>query len=136
MLPIEEFEIYGKHLTGTETELELEQLMRNRFLKLKMRDRLRAEIGDTEDNITDVMRGVLLCYAVSAGIVSDPVVISRLNNYVTQMIAGYGGALVIMDVLEYDAESIFNHVKNRYFVAKEGVKNAKTREEIMQVDLD
>lgn len=116
--------------------MELDQLARERFLKLKMREKLAAEIGDCEDNVTDVLRGVLLCYAVSAKIVTDTVVIARLNNYVTQMLAGYGGAAAVMDVLEYDAMPIMVHVRDGYFAAKAKIKAAKTKEEVMGVDID
>lgn len=139
MLPAEQFDIYGKYLDGTESELELDQLARERFLKLKMRQRLAAEIGDCEDNITDVLRGVLLCYAVSAGIVTDAAVIARLNNYVSLMLDGYGGAGACMDVLEYDAMPIMVHVRDGYFAAKTKIKAAKDagdKEVIMAVDID
>jgi len=136
MLPVEEFEIYGRFLTGEETDLELDQLARTRFLKLKMRERLAAEIGDCEDNVTDVLRGVLLCYAVSSGIIKDAAVIARLTNYVTQMLEGYGGASAVMDVLEFDAMPVMRHVKEGYFAAKVKIGAAKTTEEIAAIDID
>jgi len=136
MLPVEEFQVYGKYLTGEETDIELDKLSRERFLKIKMREKLAAEIGDCEDNITDVLRGVLLCYAVSSGIIKDPMIIARLDNYVTQMLAGYGGASAVMDVLEFDAMPVMKHVKDGYFAAKEKIKEAKSKEEVMNVDID
>lgn len=101
-----------------------------------MRQRLAAEIGDCEDNITDVLRGVLLCYAVSAGIVKDTAIIARLNNYISLMLDGYGGEGACMDVLEFDAMPIQKHVRDGYFAAKTRIKAAKDKEEMMMVDID
>lgn len=130
-----EFQMYGKMLDGTETELEKAKLARVRFLKLKMRKPLAVAIGDDPDTITDVLRAVLLCHAIQAGIVTDTAVITRLRNYVQEMLVGYGGAEAIMDVLEYDKAMIGQHVMLGYFAAKAMVDAAETVEDVMGVDL-
>ena len=130
-----EFQLYGQYLTGSETELERAKLARARYLKVKMRRQLAAEIGDDPDTITDILRAVLLCYAVQIGIVSDQDVIDRLNVYVTEMLAGYGGAAAVLDVLEYDKAAIGRHVMLGYFAAKARLAHAETVEDVMNVDL-
>lgn len=131
----EEFELYGKYLTGTETELELQKLSRVRYLKLKMRDRLAADIGDDPDALTDVLRCVLIAQGINLGIVTDADIIARHAQYIGEMLVGYGGAENIMDVLEYDKERIGYHVMLGYFAAKAMVDAAETAEDVMTVDL-
>ena len=130
-----EFQTYGRLLDGTETELEKAKLARIRYLKIKMRKPLAVAIGDDPDTITDVLRAVLLCHAIQAGIVTDQSVITRLRAYVQEMLEGYGGAEAIMDVLEYDKAMIGQHVLMGYFAAKAMVDAAQTVEDVMQVDL-
>ena len=131
----EEFELYGKYLDGTETELDLQKLLRIRYLKLKMRDRLAADIGDDPDALTDVLRCVLISQAINQGIITDAVLIARHKTYIAEMLAGYGGADAIMDVLEYDKAMIGQHVLMGYFVAKAMVDAAETVDDVMTVDL-
>lgn len=130
-----EFQTYGRLLTGAETDLEKAKLARIRYLKLKMRKPLAVAIGDDPDTITDVLRAVLLCHAIQAGIVTDTLIIARLRSYVQEMIEGYGGAASIMDVLEYDKAKIGEHVLMGYFAAKVMIDAAETIEEVMAVDL-
>lgn len=130
-----EFQIYGRLLTGEETELEKAKLARTRYLKLKMRKPLAVAIGDDPDTITDVLRAVLLCHAIQAGIVTDTAVITRLRTYVQEMLEGYGGAEAIMDVLEYDKAMIGQHVVLGYFAAKAMIDAATTPEDVMMIDL-
>jgi hypothetical protein len=131
----EEFELYGKYLDGTETELELQKLSRIRYLKLKMRDRLAADIGDDPDALTDVLRCVLIAQGINLGIVTDADIIARHAQYIGEMLVGYGGAENITDVLEYDKDRIGYHVMLGYFVAKSRVDAAETVEDVMLVDL-
>ena len=131
----EEFELYGKVLDGTETELELQKLMRIRYLKLKMRDRLAADIGDDPDALTDVLRCVLIAQGINLGIVTDPDIITRHAQYIGEMLEGYGGAAAIMDVLEYDKQRIGQHVMLGYFAAKAMLHVAETSDDVMAVDL-
>jgi arginyl-tRNA--protein-N-Asp/Glu arginylyltransferase len=131
----EEFELYGKYLDGTETELEKAKLARIRYLKMKMRDRLAANIGDDPDALTDVLRCVLICQAINLGIVSDEDIVARHAAYISEMLDGYGGAAAIMDVLEYDKAMIGQHVALGYFAAKAMVDAATTPEDVMMIDL-
>lgn len=135
MLKSEEFEIYGQVLNGDESELELAKLARKRYLKIKMRNGLKHEVGDDPDTTTDVLRTSLLCYAVSAGLVTDAAVIARLNTYVGEMIAGYGGAEAVLDVLEFDKNAVGRHVMAGYFVAKSAVEAAESVDAVNAVDL-
>lgn len=130
-----EFQTYGRLLDGTETELEKAKLARVRYLKIKMRKPLAVAIGDDPDAITDVLRAVLLCHAIQAGLVTDAAIIARLRNYVQEMLEGYGGAGAIMDVLEYDKAMIGQHVMLGYFAAKAMVDAAETPEDVMMIDL-
>ena len=130
-----EFQTYGRLLTGEETELEKAKLARGRYLKIKMRKPLAIAIGDDPDTITDVLRAVLLCHAIQAGIVTDQAVITRLRAYVQEMLIGYGGAEAIMDVLEYDKAMIGQHVLLGYFAAKAMIDTAETVDAVMMVDL-
>ena len=131
----EEFALYGCHLNGDETDLEKAKLARARYLKCKMRKPLAAVIGDDPDTITDVLRAVLLCHAIQSGLVTDQTVIERLRTYVQDMLAGYGGAEAVMDVLEYDKAMIGKHVVAGYFAAKKSVADAQTEEDVMIIDL-
>ena len=131
----EGFELYGKYLNGTETELEKAKLARTRYLKLKMRDRLAADIGDTPDALTDVLRCVLISQCINLGIVTDADIIARHAQYIGEMLEGYGGAEAIMDVLEYDKQRIGQHVLDGYFMAKSQIDLAETPEDVMMIDL-
>ena len=131
----EGFELYGKYLNGTETELEKAKLARTRYLKLKMRDRLAVDIGDTPDALTDVLRCVLISQCINLGIVTDADIIARHAQYIGEMLEGYGGAEAIMDVLEYDKQRIGQHVLDGYFMAKSQIDLAETPEDVMMIDL-
>ena len=131
----EQFELYGKYLDGTETELELQKLSRVRYLKLKTRDRLAADIGDDPDALADVLRCVLICQAINLGIVSDEDIVARHAQYIGEMLEGYGGAGAIMDILEFDKQMIGQHVVMGYFAAKTAVLSAESAEDVMSVEL-
>ena len=131
----EEFELYGKVLDGTEAELDRQKLMRVRYLKLKMRDRLAADIGDDPDALTDVLRCVLIAQGINLGIVTDADIIARHAQYIGEMLEGYGGAANIMDVLEFDKAMISQHVMFGYFSAKNAVLAAEDADAVMAVDL-
>jgi len=135
MLKNEQFQLYGKTVTGEESELELEKAARKRYLKLKMRESLAHEIGDDPDAITDVLRTVLLCYGVSSGLITDKSVIERVNSYASEMLAGYGGADNMLDVIEFDKEAVGRHVVMGFFKAKAEIDAAKTSEDVRMIDL-
>ena len=136
MLPVEEFALYGKALNGTETELERAKLARCRYLKTKMRRRLALDIGDDPDNLTDVLRAAIIAYAVLAGKVTDQGIVDRLDAYMAQAMAAYGGPEGIMDTLEINLAGVGTHVVGGYFAAKSRIEAAETEEEVMGIDLD
>lgn len=136
MLPVDEFALYGKALNGTETELERAKLARARYLKTKMRRRLTLDIGDDPDNLTDVLRAAIIAYAVLAGKVTDQGIVDRLDAYMAQAMAAYGGPEGIMDTLEIDLAGVDAHVVQGYFAAKARIEAAETEEEVMGIDLD
>lgn len=136
MLPVEEFALYGKALNGTETELERAKLARCRYLKTKMRRRLTLDIGDDPDNLTDVLRAAIIAYAVLAGKVTDQGIVDRLDAYMAQAMATYGGPEGVMDTLEIDLAGVDAHVAQGYFAAKARIEAAETEEEVMGIDLD
>jgi len=131
----EEFSLYGQYLDGTETELQKAKLARARYLKMKMRDNLSADIGDDPDALTDVLRCVLLCQAINLGIVSDEDIVARHVAYIAEMLAGYGGPAAIMDVLEFDKTKVGQHVLMGYFAAKANLALAETLDDVMMVEL-
>lgn len=136
MLPVDEFALYGKALNGTETELERAKLARCRYLKTKMRRRLTLDIGDDPDNLTDVLRAAIIAYAVLAGKVTDQGIVDRLDAYMAQAMAAYGGPEGIMDTLEIGLARVGAHVVQGYFAAKARIEAAETEEEVMGIDLD
>lgn len=131
----EEFELYGRYLNGSETDLVKAKLARARYLKLKMRPRLAADIGDDPDTITDILRAVLLSQAINIGLVTDEAIIARMGTYIGEMLAGYGGAEACMDILEYDKQKIGEHVLMQYFVAKAAIDQAEDEDAVRRVDL-
>ncbi len=135
MLPVDEFALYGKALNGTEAELERAKLARCRYLKTKMRSRLALDIGDDPDNLTDVLRAAIIAYAVLAGKVTDQGIVDRLDAYMAQALAAYGGPEGIMDTLEIVLAGVGAHVVQGYFAAKTRIEAAETEEEVMGIDL-
>jgi len=135
MLNSEQFEMYGQVLTGDETELELAKLARKRYLKIKMRQGLSHEVGDDPDTITDMLRVILLCHGVNAGIITDAAHIGRINTYVGEMIMGYGGPASMLDIIEFDKDAVGRHVVAGFFAAKAAVDAAQTVDDVRMVDL-
>jgi hypothetical protein len=134
MLKSEELKIYGKFLDGTETELEKFKLLKILFIKKKMREFLSSEIGDSPDNITDVLRVVIFSQAIQNGTITDSNMIERFNNYINTMLIGYGGGEEILNVLENNIQHIAYHVNNKYFVAKNQILSANTIDDILKID--
>ena len=134
MLKSEELKIYGKFLDGTETELEKFKLLKILFIKKKMREFLSSEIGDSPDNITDVLRAVIFSHAIQNGTIADSNMIERFNNYINTMLIGYGGEEEILNVLENNIQHIAYHVNNKYFVAKNQILSANTIDDILKID--
>jgi len=123
---MDDFAIYGQQLTGNETPLELEQLKRVQYLKNKMRVQLQKDLGDDQDTIADLTRAIILGLAIARGEVTDQTLIDRYNIYLRDMLAGYGGAAAIMDVLEDDKTAIEQHVVLGYYLAKQDILAVQT----------
>lgn len=135
MLKNEQFEMYGQVLVGDETALELAKLARKRYLKIKMRMALAHEVGDDPDTITDMLRVILLCHGVTAGLITDKTHVIRINQYVGEMIQGYGGPESMLDIIEFDKDAVGRHVLAGYFIAKEAIDQAATLDEVRMIDL-
>ena len=71
-----------------------------------------------------------------AGKVIDQGIIDRLDAYMAQALAAYGGPEGIMDTLEIDLAGVGAHVVQGYFAAKSRIEAAETEEEVMGIDLD
>lgn len=137
MQPNEQFEQYGRVLTGDETELELAQLARIQYLKTgpgKLRDRLAHGIGDTPDNIADLTRTVIACYAVDRGIITDPLIIARLDAVIASMVEGYGGEEVIISAIEAN-NTLLLSATSEYFRAKAEIMACADEDDIRMIDL-
>ena len=132
---LQQIEIYGKLLTGEETELELSKLARTNYLKGKMRPRLAAAIGDFGDNITDVTRALVLGEAIRLGIETNADVIASYNAYVQGMYEGYGGGAAIMAVLAGNTTGLQAELITGYYVAKQAIAAAETVDAVQAVDL-
>ncbi len=62
-----DLELYGRNLTGDETDLEKAKLARAQYLKTKMRVKLAGDMGDTDDNVADLTRACVLGLAIQTG---------------------------------------------------------------------
>lgn len=133
--PDKEVELYGRVLTGDETDLDLARFARVQYLKKKMRRKLAIDIGDGPDNVADITRALVLGMAIDAGIVADPQIITRYHLYIQDMVQNYGGAEAIMDVLEYDKTCLEQHVVAGYFLAKQTIDEEDNLDAIRMVDL-
>lgn len=116
-----QIELYGQLLTGGETELDRAKLARVQYLKTKMRPRLAAQIGDYGDNITDVMRALVLGESIRVGLVTDQEIISGYSQYISYMLRAYGGAEAILSVLGDNASSLSSHLVDGYYAAKQKI---------------
>jgi hypothetical protein len=130
-----EIELYGQLLTGSESELDIARLARITYLKKKMRPRLAAVIGDTPDNVTDVLRAVILGEAIALGIVTDQDVIDGHAQYVSVMLAGYGGAEAILGVMQQNMGALRDELIAGYYEAKKDILTSWSVEEINRIDL-
>ncbi len=131
----QEIEVYGRLLTGAETELELAKFARIKYLKNKMRPRLAALIGDTPDNVTDVLRAFVLGEAIRLGLVTDPDIIQEHTQYIEAMLSGYGGAESIIWVLRANMGALQRELVDGYYQAKMAVLTSWSLEEIRGIDL-
>jgi len=104
MIPEEQLSIYGKVLTGSETEAVKAALSRIQYLKQKMRHLLELEnIGDPQDVAVDINKSLLLGVGILAEVITNAAIIARYKAYVTAQVQLYGGPAAIMDKLEANA---------------------------------
>lgn len=129
------FEIYGCEPTGDETSLELSKMARIQYLKTKMRKKLLVTIGDEDDNIADLTRACVLGLAIQNEQVTNADLITRYGNYVSAMLAGYGGAESIMSVLESNLEGINALVVSGYYASKQQIMECEDEASVNNVDL-
>jgi len=137
MLESEQFELYGQILSGDESEVELAQLARVKYLKTgpgKLRDRLSHGIGDTPDNVADITRTIIACHAVNRGIITSPSIIARLDAVIASMLEGYGGEEAIIFAIEGN-NALLLAATSDYFRAKAEIMASTDPEEIRMIDL-
>lgn len=130
-----QLDLYGKILDGAETSLDLAKLARIQYLKKKMRPRLAAAIGDTPDNVTDVLRAIILGEAIQLGIVTDQAVIDAHKAYISAMLEGYGGAQAILAVLQSNLGALQSELVNGYYQAKAMILAAQDAATVNGIDL-
>lgn len=135
MLPNEQFELYGRVLDGTESELDLARFERTQYLKTaKLRPPLAHKIGDTPDNIADLTRTQIAFYAVSRGIITDPALVARLDSIAVALLAGYGGDEKVVGAIEENNAVLLERTA-AYFQAKKRIMALTDVEEIRMIDL-
>ena len=136
MTPEGQLATYGQVLTGEETELDLVKLQRIQYLKAKGRRFLDLiPFGDTKDNVTDLVKGVLLGWAIQQGIVTDSALIARFNAAVTAQLEFYGGPEFVMSMLEDNAVKLGNCMA-RYYQAKVGIMAAEDEDDVRMIDIE
>lgn len=136
MTPEEQLSIYGKALTGSETEGVKAALARAHYLKLKLRRFLEMDnIGDPQDVTADVNKSLLLGVGILAGVITNADIITRYKNYVTAQVQLYGGPAAIMNKLEANAGPLVKWL-DKLAKAKAAIVAAKDVEEVAAVDVE
>jgi hypothetical protein len=131
-----QLEIYGKVLIGSETEDEKVAIARAQYLKMKLRRRLELEnIGDPQDIVTDINKSLLLGVGILSGAITNPAIITRYKNYVTEQVQLYGGPAAIIDKLEANAVPLARWLA-KLNAAKVAISAAKGVEAIMTVEME
>lgn len=136
MTPEEQLAIYGKTLTGPETEAVKAALSRIQYLKVKLRRLLELNnIGDPQDVVADVNKSLLLGVGILSGIITNAAVITRYKNYVTAQVQLYGGPAAIMDKLEANAVPLLKWLA-RLTDAKAAIAAAGDVDAVSKVDIE
>lgn len=136
MTPEEQLAIYGKMLTGPETEAVKAALSRIQYLKVKLRRLLELNnIGDPQDVVADVNKSLLLGVGILSGIITNAAVITRYKNYVTAQVQLYGGPAAIMDKLEANAVPLLKWLA-RLTDAKAAIAAAGDMDTVSKVDIE
>lgn len=128
--------LYGQVLSGSETDEERAKLLRNHYLKTKVRRLMDQEnLGDIHDIAADVNKSLLLAVGILSGAVTDQGVIDRYRAYVAAQIQGYGGPKSIMDKLEKNA-MVLGKWLGLLTDAKAAIVAAKDAEAVSGVDVE
>jgi len=132
----DQLSIYGKTLTGSETETEKEALARTHYLKIKLRRLLDLEnVGDLYDIAADVNKSMLLGMGILSGAITEKEVVTRYKAYVLNQVALYGGPNTIMDKLEATALPLLKWL-TKLTEAKVEIKAAADVEAVSKVDVE
>jgi hypothetical protein len=107
---------------------EKRRISKIKELKAQSRAKLTEVIGDWGDNLTDVLRLVVLGWAIRAGEVGDPDVTKAHDDYCRALFNGYGGAAAIVPVLIEDAVAFQKYIVDGYYVDKERAQKATDEE--------
>lgn len=132
----EQLQIYGKVLTGSETEAATCALARVHYLKLKLRRFLQMDnLGDPEDICADINKSLLLGVGILSGVITNTAIITRYKAYVTAQVQLYGGPAAIMDKLEANAVPLAKWL-TKLSEAKAAIVAAKDVEAVAAVDVE
>jgi hypothetical protein len=136
MTPEDQLSIYGKVLTGSETEAALAALARVRYLKLKLRRLLELDnLGDPQDVAADVNKSLLLGLGIVSGAITNAALVARYKAYIAAQITLYGGPVAIMDKLEANSVPLLKWVA-KLNDAKVAIAAAKDADEVAAVDVE
>ncbi len=131
-----QLEIYGRVLTGQETDLEKESLLRANYLKGKLRRALDlVGLGDEKDISTDLAKSIALGAAIQMGLVADQKILDRYKALAQAQLALYGGPEAIISVLEEQSAKLAD-LLGRYYGAKMIMAAAKDEEAVRLVDIE
>jgi hypothetical protein len=129
---VEQVLIYGKGLTGEETELQIAQLLQIQKMKMIMRAFLASVIGDYGDNIADVTRALVLAEGIRNGSITNENIVKGYAGYCEAMVTMYVGAQAILDVLNFDLQGLQTYLAP-YYPAKDQTVAATTISEVEAV---
>ena len=136
MTPEEQLSIYGKTITGSETDGVKAALARAHYLKRKLRRFLEMDnIGDPQDVTADVNKSLLLGVGILAGVITNATIITRYKAYVTAQVQLYGGPEAIMGKLEANAGPLVKWL-TKLSAAKVAIAAAADLEAVAAVDVE
>lgn len=78
----------------------------------------------------------MLAEAIRNGSVDDTNVIQRFNEYIGELLIGYGGAEAIMTTLEKNINFLNLWLINGYYTAKMNILSCETVEDVRTIDID
>lgn len=128
-------DLYGKALTGTESELDKAKLARKWYLKKKMRRMINEEIGDVEEVLSAVTKFVVAVSAVSLGLTKDEAILDKIKTTVSKAVALYGAYSPMIEDVETLLTVLEHQLSNKYYVAKSEIDSAVTTDSVNLIDL-